>query len=490
VTVYPQTNLGFILNDTARCLKGNRFEFTDTSKLSSGRNTFRWDFGDNDSIFVRNPSHKYTKDGNYIVRLISTTDQGCLDTIIQDIRVYPRDTAGYALNDPDQCIRGNRFDFYNRTTTHSVSNIYRWDFGDSTFSSATNPSHVYLAVGSYPVRLISETNYGCLDTFIGPMTVYPQSDVKFDIVNDSQCLSGNKFEFKNRTTLSQGSFSSAWDFGDGNFSVDTNPGYSYNSAGNYTVRLVTRTNQGCLDSVSAFVKVFPQPVISISVNDSVQCLIDNNFVFKDSTTIASGTLSYLWRFGDGAMSSLQNPNHTYSYDGIYITDFIATSDFGCRESISKILRVDPNPEKPIIRKSGNALFIASKDKVQWFLKGTVVKDADSSLFYPTKDGDYTVMVTNEFGCSRLSDTFAFAFHGSKIFGLVVHPNPNDGHFTISTSVPIDRYEVHDINGKLILESEDHLNSRSVNLFLQLAKAEYIVTVFAADEAESAMIVVQ
>jgi gliding motility-associated-like protein len=43
---------------------------------------------------------------------------------------------------------------------------WQWDFGDSTNSTAQNPSHQWAYPGLYPITLIVENNFGCLDTAV------------------------------------------------------------------------------------------------------------------------------------------------------------------------------------------------------------------------------------------------------------------------------------------------------------------------------------
>ncbi len=51
---------------------------------------------------------------------------------------------------------------FNNTSTGAAS--YRWDFGDSTFSTDVNPSHTYTRAGFYTVSLIAINSNGCNDT--------------------------------------------------------------------------------------------------------------------------------------------------------------------------------------------------------------------------------------------------------------------------------------------------------------------------------------
>ncbi len=62
--------------------------------------------------------------------------------------------------------------------------------------------------------------------------------------------------------------------------------------------------------------------------------------------------SYVWQFGDGEFSYLQNPVHTYGEPGVYTVKVIASREF-CKDSVVKenLITVEPpaeiNPEKPL-----------------------------------------------------------------------------------------------------------------------------------------------
>ena len=55
-------------------------------------------------------------------------------------------------------------------------------------------------------------------------------------------------------------------------------------------------------------------------------VVDNlNVTFIDNSTSSSAITNYLWNFGDGNISSLQNPTHTYNTIGSYIVTLTITS---------------------------------------------------------------------------------------------------------------------------------------------------------------------
>lgn len=68
-------------------------------------------------------------------------------------------------------------------------------------------------------------------------------------------------------------------------------------------------------------------VANFSVNNAIQCLSGNTFVFTNSST-GNGTLTYNWNFGDGTTSTNANPTKTYTNAGNYIVRLIANGTSG------------------------------------------------------------------------------------------------------------------------------------------------------------------
>lgn len=54
---------------------------------------------------------------------------------------------------------------------------------------------------------------------------------------------------------------------------------------------------------------------------------------------SSNATNYLWKFGDGAISMLPNPQHVYSNTGTY-TVTLYSSDLNCADSISKVIMLN------------------------------------------------------------------------------------------------------------------------------------------------------
>lgn len=120
--------------------------------------------------------------------------------------------------------------------------------------------------------------------------------------------------------------------------------YSATVSGNYTVK-ATNTS-GCTSAVSKVttVKVNPVPVPYFSIPAACS---GRAIYFIDSTTLSDGTqsLSTLnWNFGDGSTSDLKNPIHSYAASANYNVKLIVTSVNGCKDSVSRQVIINPQPQ--------------------------------------------------------------------------------------------------------------------------------------------------
>ena len=100
--------------------------------------------------------------------------------------------------------------------------------------------HRYNSTGKFNVTLTTINQYGCLDSVISAVSVYATPTADFTIDNNTQCLSGNKFNFSDRSISN--SISPAlnyyWNFGDSTISTVTNPSKNYLKDGQKNIRFV------------------------------------------------------------------------------------------------------------------------------------------------------------------------------------------------------------------------------------------------------------
>ncbi|MEA3494435.1 MAG: PKD domain-containing protein [Bacteroidota bacterium] len=412
IYVYPSPTVQFSLNDSIQCLSNNYFAFTNNTSINSGTLSFTWQFGDSNNSSLPNPTHSYSYSDTFDVKLISTSNKGCSDSFSASTYVLQGPIANFSINDSNQCLSGNSFVFTNNSVNNTSSTVtYHWNFGDGSSSTGKNASHSYLSSGSYNIEL-TINSAGCNDSIIKTVVVNPSPFTNY-VVNDSnQCLGNNSFVFSNYSNISSGNISYKWYFGDGNSSTTKHPSHSYSTDDTFSVKLVSVSNRGCKDSMSITTYVFPNPLSNFSISDSVQCFSNNSFVFTNSSSINSGSLSYLWNFGDGNSSSSQSPSHSYLTTDTFTVSLKSSSNLGCSDSIEK------------------AVYIVSSPIVNFSINdSSQCKVGNSFSFTNTSNvtglsGNYTWYFGDATSSSLENPTHQYATAGTYNVKLIINPSSN------------------------------------------------------------------
>jgi PKD repeat protein len=130
-----------------------------------------------------------------------------------------------------------------------ISDLYdscMWTFGDGGYSKERNPQWIFDVEGEYKVILDLTGNDGSHEVSSVIITVYPKPQARFEIAPGNAVLPGDEIRFFN---YSSNATHFSWDFGDGNTSELFEPQYQYEKSGNYNVRLVAESDEGCSDSL-------------------------------------------------------------------------------------------------------------------------------------------------------------------------------------------------------------------------------------------------
>lgn len=218
---------------------------------------------------------------------------------------------------------------------------WNWTFpsGTPSTSTAQNPT-VTFPPGTYSVTLIATAQTGCIDTIIKVVTVGGFPTATFTV---NPVCEGNPTQFTDQSSASPGDpiANWSWTFTGGNPASSTtqNPVVTY-PPGNYTASLTVTSQQGCTASVSQPVVVNPRPVANHSGNN----VCFNNLTTLNDLSTGNNTVSnWDWSFGDGNVSTAQNPTHTYGNPGTYTVTLITTNNFGCKDTNAIAVVVHPLP---------------------------------------------------------------------------------------------------------------------------------------------------
>lgn len=181
VEIYPLPEVDFTSSPYEGCAP-LQVQFNDLSTISNPYTlaSWEWNLGTDSSIaqsanpvFAYNPEMEPLDVNQYNISLEVTSLNGCSTEIFRPnyITVYPKPDALFSVDDDVKDIIKPEFNFTDLSTENVT--LWAWDFGDGTNSDLQNPVHWYEEVGTYPIELIVETQYGCLDTIVSEVKVEP-----------------------------------------------------------------------------------------------------------------------------------------------------------------------------------------------------------------------------------------------------------------------------------------------------------------------------
>ena len=324
IQVSPGVTVDFSNSVPLQCKPPETITFTNLS-TGPGTLTYLWQFGDGGTSMAINPAYTYNTGGSFNVTLITQSSLGCLDTLTKMAAVVIRNVQS-DFTGPLSICKGVTASFTNTSAPVQTSSF--WDFGDGTTATINNPTKVYTTAGNYNVKLVN--NYGtCSDSVIKQITVLPLPTPNFTAPDVIDCKVPFTVNFSDQST---GATGWSWNFGDGGTSTLQNPSHTYTTLGTFNVTLITTGANGCSDSISKnqFVKI-QAPVVSINNLPKEGCVPYTIFPTPNVTAV-DGVASYLWNFGDGTTSTMQNPSHTYPLQGTYTVKLFITTNDGCTDS--------------------------------------------------------------------------------------------------------------------------------------------------------------
>ncbi len=197
---------------------------------------------------------------------------------------------------------------------------------------------------------------------------------------------GVAIKMTNTTTIGSGTLSYVWDFGDGSpTSTATNVTKLYPAPGGYKVTL-TASGNGCLNVVSKNVYQFSRPVASFT-KLAGSCENDQ-FTFKNNSSIAQGEFGNNWDFNDGGnKATVSEPTYDFLTSGIKNVKLKVVSEFGCTDSLTLPITV-----KTIATSAFTAPFACSRTATQFTNNTDLNGEVLSSYAWDFGDG-YTSSAT-------------------------------------------------------------------------------------------------
>lgn len=192
IRVYAQLEPQFVASGA--CV-GDSLSFQNTTPMPDSVATWVWDFGDGNFDSTASPRHQYAAPGNYGVSLTATSIHGCTYNFSDTATQYPLPLAAFGIDNScgvDSACANQIVTFFDSSSVASLGgNIVQWQWdvtNDGSIDYTGNqPSHTYTAAGTYQVRMITTSNFGCADTVIRDIHIYEPPQALFVMDSIHEC---------------------------------------------------------------------------------------------------------------------------------------------------------------------------------------------------------------------------------------------------------------------------------------------------------------
>lgn len=272
--------------------------------------------------------------------ILTVTSSGCQDRDTVTVELNPQPIATFVAPQP-QCYRGNSFNFEAEGIYSDLARFV-WSFGSQAFpdsSGLSEPEDItFNSTGQQLVRLLI-IDRGCpSNTYIVPVNVLKMPVANFS-ANRVETCEPSLILFNNTSENENGILNYSWDFGNGKFSNLKNPSILYNNSGLYDVSLTVSDLNNCSDTyeIKNMITVNPTPVAEFSLFPSVTTITEPMVIIEDLSKNATEC-----KYIIGSIDTVFTFDRDYIFPdtGSYNVTQVLRNQFGCMDSITKIVRID------------------------------------------------------------------------------------------------------------------------------------------------------
>ena len=294
--------------------------------------------------------NNYNAAGTYTVHL--TNAAGCDSAAQLVLTVSSLPSTPAAITGTTSVVTGGYTSLSNATSGGV------WSSSNTVVATISNVGVVNgLSAGSTTISYTVTNACGnvtatTLVTVTAPVVVPPTPvcnlNAGFTINNNTQCVIGNSFVFTNTTIGGTAPYSYLWDLNDGSSATTRDVTKTYATYGDRAVTLRVTDANGCISNAAQQLYIGAKPKASFSIlNNTVN---GQSKTFISSSTIASGSMTYLWDLGNGSSSTLINPTSNYT-PGNYTIKLIVSGLGTCKDTAVQTItelvvasvNVYPNP---------------------------------------------------------------------------------------------------------------------------------------------------
>lgn len=415
VTVFAIPKVDFSVDTTSVCAINDYAKFTNLSDLGN----YTWNFGDNTSSTLNNPTKAYNAGGVYDVSLKVTNSNGCEDTKTENalMTVNSLPSPDFYLDNYSGCAPLNVA--ITNTTDTTVVHIKYWSWelsnGGILDSSATPDVINYLTPGNKPITLTVTSDLGCKSSTSNVVNVITSPSSDFTINPTTFCTSDSTLISYTGNAGVDATYTWNFNGGSGNPGNGKGPHWvNWSKGGVKTVSLIV-TDSTCSTSSSNSTTVLISPIITLAASQDTICTGEEITL----TTTPESLVDYqIFQNGALVQSGINNKLTTDIISDGDVFDVVAKDLKGCsskrsnqvpiKVKIKPVVTLSSSDPDNIICLNDPLIFSGSPSNYNAYtfynfsqalqsglssnLNTTQVKDKDSIF----------VEATNNNGCSKTS----------------------------------------------------------------------------------------
>ena len=327
---------------------GTDFTYSISATTDNGTDVTSLGFTLSGSEVSVDPSTNLSDSTVFVEVTVTSVSGGC-DTSFGRW-VYIPHTPAPSFTYTDVCL-GDVSEFRNTSTLLGDDFIVtHWEFNDPSgsvedFSDIKDGFWTYEQYGSnIPVDMtVSNGVYPKFQyTLTETINVTPKPLANFKVINACE---EDDITILNNTDLPTGitgTITYSWDFGgEQTFGNIATPSYEFTTPGQRTIKMTASAN-GCDAVLEKNAYQFELPTARF------ESLGECNFVdveFANGSTIENGAnMGYAWDFNGEGQSRIKDPSFAFATPGDKTITLVATSEFGCDNSITKTVTLKESPE--------------------------------------------------------------------------------------------------------------------------------------------------
>lgn len=381
---------------TAGC-QNSPITFQATSTVSTNTPnvnlSFQWNFGNATpaSTTGNTPNAFFNNPGNQLVELITSSSNGCSDTIQQQINILPTPHLTPSI-DAVCILQQTSFTLVGPPILQQVT----WDFGDNSPHSSGFPViHQYSTPGSYSIEVIGMGLNGCQDTVLMPLTIQPLPYL--DAGNDTAICPGLGLVLN-----AQGALNVVWEQG-------LTQGQTYTPSQNEYLNVIGIDSLHCSVSDSFLVQ--------IHLIDSVQAIPPSFLCAGDSIQLTAAAYAGIW-WEDGYV------NQAWFTGPVGVHQFVVhgVDSNGCASSDTTHIEVYPLPNlvagNDTTVCSGSTLLLQANGATQYQWSNQVM---NGSIISIDTNQDLSVLGISEHGCQAI-DSIHIGIDSIPSLAFTIAPN--------------------------------------------------------------------